>query len=158
MIKHIPSFGEHVSFKSLTKSTGFLENFWWRMTKDNSKSFSGYREAPSPESPSSSLAIILGLICFEPEVKLLELAAVSGMSWSQCCCALYARLPWLNCILYCELNYWFSVACFFLWKTVFVYKERLSWSGGICNSCTPLAATWSREDCLLVMVSRVRLG
>lgn len=61
--------------------------------KDDSKSFSGYREAPSPESPSSSLIIILGLTYFEPEVKLLQLAAVFGKTWSQCCCALFYKAP-----------------------------------------------------------------
>lgn len=59
--------------------------------KDCSKSFSGYRMEPSSESPS--LAIILGLTCFEPEVKLLWLVAVSGKSWFQSCCALLYKAP-----------------------------------------------------------------
>jgi len=61
--------------------------------KDDSKSFSSYTEMLSPESPSSSLVIILDLICFEPEAKLFWFAELSGKTWSQCFCALFYKAP-----------------------------------------------------------------
>lgn len=110
--------------------------------KHESKSFSDCREVPSPEYPSRSPSVILGLTWFEPEARLLWLAAASGKTRFWCCCALFCNVPDLISFQAVNLNRWFSDTYFFLCKTV--YKKRInSWSDGISCSHTPLEEAWS---------------